>query len=188
MRIIAGVAKGRTLSGVADSTRPTSDRAREALFSTLVSEFGDFDGIKFLDLFAGTGAVGLEALSRGASQVHCVERDDAAIRIINENSERVSAASPSGTFHLYSMTAERFVGEKRGNKYHIVYIDPPYDYSNEEVSKLLQGLIDNEHLDPIALIAVERDGKTRPFEWPAGLVQQREKEYGAARIYYGGVA
>ena len=72
MRIIAGLAKGRNISAVAQSTRPTSDRAREALFSSLASEFGEFDGLNVLDLYAGTGAIGLEALSRGSSTVHCV--------------------------------------------------------------------------------------------------------------------
>ena len=74
MRIIAGVAKGRSLSSVAGATRPTSDRAREAIFSTLTSEFGDFLGLQVLDLFSGSGAMALEALSRGASLVHCVEK------------------------------------------------------------------------------------------------------------------
>jgi len=75
MRIIAGRAKGRSIDAVASATRPTSDRAREALFSTLASEFGDFDGLHVLDLYAGTGAIALEALSRGASLVHAVEKD-----------------------------------------------------------------------------------------------------------------
>ena len=74
MRIIAGAAKGRPLAAVASATRPTSDRAREALFSTLASEFGEFDGLRVLDLYAGTGAIALEALSRGAAIVHAVEK------------------------------------------------------------------------------------------------------------------
>ena len=78
MRIIAGLAKGRNIPAVAQSTRPTSDRAREALFSSLASEFGDFDGLNVLDLYSGTGAIGLEALSRGSSTVHCVESNEKA--------------------------------------------------------------------------------------------------------------
>ncbi len=78
MRIIAGLAKGRNIPAVAQSTRPTSDRAREALFSSLASEFGDFDGLHVLDLYSGTGAIGLEALSRGSSTVHCVESNEKA--------------------------------------------------------------------------------------------------------------
>ena len=73
MRIIAGVAKGRILGAVAGATRPTSDRAREGLFSSLTSEFGTFEGLHVLDLFGGSGAIGLESLSRGASSVHIVE-------------------------------------------------------------------------------------------------------------------
>ena len=87
MRIIAGVAKGRNLASVAGATRPTSDRAREALFSTLTSEFGEFENLNFLDLFAGSGAVGLEALSRGATTVHAVEKDEAASITIKANHE-----------------------------------------------------------------------------------------------------
>ena len=89
MRIIAGVAKGRNLAPVAGATRPTSDRAREALFSTLHSEFGEFENLNFLDLFAGSGAVGLEALSRGAAIVHAVEKDEAAAKTIKANQEIV---------------------------------------------------------------------------------------------------
>ena len=85
MRIIAGVAKGRALASVADSTRPTSDRAREALFSSLVSEFGSFEGLRVLDLYSGTGAIALESLSRGASIVHAVESDEKAQRAIENN-------------------------------------------------------------------------------------------------------
>ena len=91
MRIIAGVAKGRPLASVADATRPTSDRAREAIFSSLTSEFGEFVGLNFLDLFAGSGAIGLEAQSRGASVVHAVEKDFGAQRTINANIEIVAA-------------------------------------------------------------------------------------------------
>ena len=124
MRIIAGVAKGQNLASVAGATRPTSDRAREALFSTLLSEFGEFDNLKFLDLFAGSAAVGLEALSRGASLVHAVEKDDAAVKTIRANQEIVEKSKPAGTFHLYAMSAQKFSGNI-GNQYDIIFIDTP---------------------------------------------------------------
>ena len=79
MRIIAGTARARNLLTPANITRPTSDRAREGIFSSLTSELGTWDGVAFLDLFAGTGAVGLEALSRGAEIVECVEKDPQAL-------------------------------------------------------------------------------------------------------------
>ena len=80
MRIISGTAKGRKLAEPANVTRPTSDRAREGIFSALVSSFGKFEGINFLDLFAGSGAVGLEAISRGATLVDAVEQNLAAAK------------------------------------------------------------------------------------------------------------
>ena len=185
MRIIAGVAKGRALAGVAHATRPTSDRAREALFSTLVSEFGDFQGIKFLDLYAGTGAVGLEALSRGAALVHAVEKDPSASQIIASNYELVKSSEPVGSFHCYAMSVQNFLTQGvTSEKYHIVYLDPPYDFDG--IENILENL--KSHLDPIALIAVERDSKREPFVWPAGYVAARKKNYGQATIYYAGVA
>ena len=187
MRIIAGVAKGRTLSSVAHATRPTSDRAREALFSTLTSEFLHFDGLQILDLFSGTGAIALEALSRGAAIVHAVEKDESASHVINENYELVKQSKPVGEFHLYSMSVQKFLSEQITDiKYHIVYIDPPYDFPDKEIEKILIDLL--PHLDPIALIAVERDSKSPATQWPDGYVAQREKNYGQASIYYGGVA
>ena len=187
MRIISGVAKGRTLGSVAHGTRPTSDRAREALFSTLVSEFTNFDGLNVLDLFSGTGAVALEALSRGARLVHAVEKESSATHVINENYELVKQSNPVGDFHLYSMAVQKFLSENVTSiKYHIVYIDPPYDFPDQEVEKILHDLL--SHLDPIALIAVERDSKSKAIKWPEGYVAQREKNYGTASIYYGGVA
>ena len=127
MRIIAGVAKGRPIDAVASVTRPTSDRAREALFSTLVSEFGDFAELRILDLYAGTGAIALEALSRGASLVHAVEKDEKAARAITENYEGIKSAHFPGLFHLYSMSVHRFLQDKAALPYHFIYIDPPFD-------------------------------------------------------------
>lgn len=187
MRIIAGVAKGRTLAAVAQVTRPTSDRAREALFSTLMSEFTNFDGLNFLDLFSGTGAIALEALSRGAACVHAVEKNSSATEVINKNFELVKQAEPIGTFHLYSMSAQKFLTEGVHEiKYHVVYVDPPYDFPNKDLTELLSALL--PHLHPIALIAVERDSKSARPQWPTGYVEQREKNYGQASIYYAGVA
>ena len=114
MRIIAGVAKGRTLGTVAGATRPTSDRAREGLFSSLLSEFGDFLGLHVLDLFGGSGAIALEALSRGATLVHIVEKDSDAQKTIENNLELVNKNKPAGKFNLYSMSAQRCVCDARG--------------------------------------------------------------------------
>lgn len=185
MRIIAGAAKGRPISAVASATRPTSDRAREALFSTLASEFGDFDGLRVLDLYAGTGAIALEALSRGAAIVHAVEKDEAASKAIADNFDSIKSAQFAGTFHLYSMGAHRFLGDKAQYQYHFIYIDPPYDVDDIDIVETLVQLRENGFLHPDALIAVERNSRTREISWPYGYEEIRVKDYGQARIFYG---
>jgi 16S rRNA (guanine966-N2)-methyltransferase len=188
MRIIAGVAKGRSLSSVAGATRPTSDRAREAIFSTLTSEFGDFLGLQILDLFAGSGAMGLEALSRGASLVHCVEKDDAAAKTISTNASLVQKAQPVGVFHLFHMSAQKFVEGTPQNQYHFIYIDPPYDFSDSEISTILEKLHENNFFKDDAVIAIERASKTAQPVWPQGYEPSRTKVYGQASIYYANYA
>ena len=185
MRIIAGLAKGRPLDAVGSSTRPTSDRAREALFSTLASEFGDFEGLRVLDLYAGTGAIALESLSRGASLVHAVEKDDAAARAITENYESIKSAHCPGTFYLYAMSVHRFLQDKAQQSYHFIYVDPPYDVSDIDVVESLILLRDGGFIDPQGLIAVERNSRVKEISWPDGLSPIREKNYGQATIFYG---
>jgi len=184
MRIIAGVAKGRPISAVASATRPTSDRAREALFSTLASEFGDFDGLRVLDLYAGTGAIALEALSRGAAIVHAVEKDEEAAKAIHSNYDSIKSSHFAGTFHLYSMGAHRFVGDKAQYQYHFIYIDPPYDVDDIDVIETLVQLRENGFLHPDAIIAVERNSRTKEISWPYGYEELRVKNYGQATIFY----
>ncbi len=185
MRIIAGLAKGRSIDAVASSTRPTSDRAREALFSTLTSEFGEFDGLHVLDLYAGTGAIALEALSRGAALVHAVEKDDSAAKAITSNWENLKSASCPGIFHLYSMNVHRFLEDKAAQPYHFIYIDPPYDVEDVEVIETLIQLRDGGFIDQQALIAIERNSRVKEISWPEGLEEIRQKKYGQATIFYG---
>lgn len=185
MRIIAGRAKGRNIDAVATATRPTSDRAREALFSTLASEFGELDGLHVLDLYAGTGAIALEALSRGASVVHAIEKDESAAQAIEKNYENLKSAQCPGIFHLYTMGVHRFLQDKAQLQYHFVFIDPPYDVDDLDVIETLIQLVAGNFLHPQALIAVERNSRVREISWPDGLEQVREKNYGQATIFYG---
>jgi 16S rRNA (guanine966-N2)-methyltransferase len=185
MRIIAGLAKGRSIDSVASSTRPTSDRAREALFSSLTSEFGDFEGINVLDLYAGTGAIALEALSRGAAIVHAVERDESAVQAITKNAENIKSAQCPGTFHLFAMSVNRFLQDKAVHQYHFIYIDPPYDVDDIDVIETLIQLHQGGYLHPQALIAVERNSRVKEISWPDGFEALRQKNYGQATIFYG---
>mgnify|MGYP000107748017 CR=1 FL=1 len=185
MRIIAGLAKGRTIDAVSSSTRPTSDRAREALFSTLASEFGSYEDLHVLDLYAGTGAIALEALSRGAAIVHAVEKDDAAAKAITSNHENLKTAHCPGIFHLYAMSVHRFLQDKAAQPYHFIYIDPPYEVDDLDVVENLIQLRDGGYLHPQALIAVERNSRVKEISWPDGMEALREKNYGQATIFYG---
>ncbi|MDP1711601.1 MAG: 16S rRNA (guanine(966)-N(2))-methyltransferase RsmD [Candidatus Nanopelagicaceae bacterium] len=188
MRIIAGVARGRVLSSVAGATRPTSDRAREGVFSSLLSEFGDFFDLNFLDLFAGSGAMGLEALSRGATIVHAVEKDERACKSITTNAELVLKNETAGIFHLYSMPVHKFLEGTPPTTYDIVYVDPPYDVSDAELHKDLVNLRVDGFLNEGSIVAVERADKSGALEWPKGYQPLRSRKYGQALIYYGKLA
>lgn len=184
MRIVGGVAKGRTLSPVAGPTRPTSDRAREGLFSSLLSEFGDFEGLNFLDLFAGSGAIGLEALSRGASVVHAVEKDENAGRTIRTNADLVKKGNTLGDFHFYAMSVQKFLESPALTSYDIIYVDPPYDFPESDLYKCLMELRAGGFVRGGAVVAVERASKSSAVQWPDGFEALRERNYGQAVIYY----
>ena len=188
MRIIAGSAKGRNIPSVASATRPTSDRAREALFSTLTSEFGGLEGLNVLDLYAGTGAIALESLSRGAAIVHVVEKDEQAQESIAANYEVIKSAQCPGTFHLYGMSVRRFLQDPPLAEYHFIYIDPPYEAEDLDVIETLIQLHDGGFIDTQALIAIERNSRVKEISWPHGYVAIREKNYGQATIFYGAPA
>lgn len=185
MRIIAGLAKGRNIAAVATATRPTSDRAREALFSTLASEFGNFEGLNILDLYSGTGAIALESLSRGAAIVHAVEKDEKAAQAITTNFENIKSAQCPGSFHLFGMSVDRFLQDRATVQYHFIYIDPPYDADDLDVVENLIALKEGGFLHPQALIAIERNSRVREISWPDGYSSLREKNYGQATIFYG---
>lgn len=184
MRIIAGVAKGRNLARVAGSTRPTSDRAREALFSTLLSEFGEFTELKFLDLFAGSAAVALEALSRGASIVHAVEKDEAAAKTIRANQEIVTRANPHGNFQLFVSSAQKYLANCEIS-YDIIFMDPPYDFGDQAVTELMNLIQQRKLIKTGGIMVIERATKGAPINWPAPFKALRTKEYGVATLYYG---
>ncbi len=187
MRIIAGDAKGKTLfSPLGLKTRPTSDRAREGFFSSLISEFSSLSGLRFLDLFAGSGAVGVEALSRGAKIVHAVEVDGDMGNLAISNFKLVQ--SPQGKFRVIHTKVEKFLESDIASEdggYDIIFMDPPYDLSNQEIEKMLTTIVERELLQSTGIVAIERESKNRPFTWPIMLKELKVRSYGQGSIYYG---
>ncbi len=188
MRIIAGSAKGKVLISPPDSrTRPTSDRAREGLFSSLDSEFESLVGLNFLDLFAGSGAVGVEAYSRGAAIVHAVESEGDMGNVAISNFQLVKSAA--GSYRVFHTKVDRFLesdhaGEK--GRYDIIFMDPPYELSNGVIEELLATIVAKNLLQPRGIIAIERESKGKAFTWPAELEEIKVRSYGQGSIYYGG--
>ncbi|GDX22841.1 DNA methylase [Actinomycetes bacterium] len=185
MRIIAGMAKGRNLNSPIGDTRPTSDRAREALFSTLESELGALNDKYFLDLYSGSGAVSAEALSRGAALTHAVENEESALQILRSNLELFEKIVGSGTYQVFNSSVARFLKTNINIKYDAIFIDPPYEFANELVTVDLELLLENKLLKSNSIIAVERDSKSKPFLWPSGITELKVRKYGHAVIYYG---
>jgi 16S rRNA (guanine966-N2)-methyltransferase len=183
-RVIAGEAGGRRLA-VPDGreTRPTSDRAREGLFATVTSILGPLTGTRVLDLYAGSGAVGLEALSRGASRVLLVESGARASAVIRQNIETLGL--PGAT--LIADRVERVLAhEPPGDeRYDVAFADPPYAMADTEISRVLSLLADEGWLARDALVIVERATRSGPVRWPDGFVPDRARKYGEATFWYG---
>ena len=185
MRIIAGIGKGRKLFSPPSITRPTSDRAREGLFSSLISTFGTLEGLHFLDLFAGSAAVGVEALSRGAALVEAVESNSVSADTCEENFALLSSLAGIGKFKVHNKTVFEFLNHTASNPYEIIYIDPPYEVANSEIEKILKKIISLDLLSKFGVIAIERDGKVKAFTWPPSLTELKVRSYGAGSIHYG---
>jgi 16S rRNA (guanine966-N2)-methyltransferase len=181
-RVIAGEAGGRRLAVPAGrDTRPTSDRAREGLFGTIVSIAGPLTGKRVLDLYAGSGAVGLEALSRGAEHVLLVESSRPAVAAIKANIEALGL--PGAV--LAADRVERLLSRGPEETYDIVFADPPYAVPDTDVAAVLTGLAVGGWLEPGALVVVERATRSGPLNWPAGYRPERERRYGEATFWYG---
>jgi 16S rRNA (guanine966-N2)-methyltransferase len=132
----------------------------------LISTFSSLDGLNFLDLFAGSGAVGVEALSRGVALVDAVESNPTSAKVCERNFALISNLSGVGKFKVHQKTVFEFLNHTAADSYEIIYIDPPYEVENSEV-------------------AIERDSKSKAFSWPAGLSEAKVRSYGAGAIHYG---
>jgi 16S rRNA (guanine966-N2)-methyltransferase len=187
-RVIAGAAGGRRLAVPGGtSTRPTSDRAREGLFGTVLSELGDLGGVHVIDLYAGSGALGLEALSRGAASVLLVESDTRAASVVKANVKALGLPGAAVAVDKVERLLARPREERRHDRedgYHLVFADPPYAVTDEAVSNML-ALLDDGWLADGALVVVERATRSGPVHWPPGYTEGKSRRYGEATFWYG---
>ena len=185
MRIISGSARGRKLEVPKAGTRPTSDRLKEAMFSSIESHLAqsgvDWGQVNFVDLFAGSGAVGLEAKSRGAQQVVLVENELKARTIIENNSSRAGlpVRIVNSDAYLWAPTFE----------VNILFLDPPYDHSDTQVQQYFARICEGNHLSGALLICERGVRSVSPF----ALVSEEvlplvwERTYGDSKLWYGQV-
>ncbi|MDR1355079.1 MAG: 16S rRNA (guanine(966)-N(2))-methyltransferase RsmD [Propionibacteriaceae bacterium] len=187
-RIIAGTAKGATIRTPRRfTTRPTTDRVREAIFNSLANWAGSVDadptsqltGISFLDLYAGSGAMGLEAASRNSSPVTCVERDATTASVIRSN-----AVTLRLDVQVYATQVAQYLNAQV-IPFDIIFLDPPYDVTNVDITTCLTTLVRSGWLSDYGIIIVERSSRVTPFSWPSELERQWHKTYGETAVYYG---
>jgi 16S rRNA (guanine966-N2)-methyltransferase len=177
-RIIAGAAGGRRIAVPPAGTRPTSDRVREALFSALEHDPG-LEGAAVLDLCSGSGALGLEALSRGAAHALFVESDRRAASVLRRNVAHVGL--PGAVVRVAPAAA--VLGAPAEREYDVVLLDPPYDVPAGEVAGWLAAAARHGWLAADAVVVVERAGREGPFPWPAPLRRGRERRYGDTTLH-----
>jgi 16S rRNA (guanine966-N2)-methyltransferase len=187
-RVVAGLARGRRLAVPPGRvTRPTSDRAREALFSSLVWLRGPrgLSGARVLDLYAGSGAVGLEALSRGAAATMLVERDRRALDVARAN---VAAVGLPGAQVLSDDVAGLARTRNPGEPFDVVFLDPPYELAGGAVAAVLTDLLAQGWVAHQAVVVLERASRDPAWTWPPGLDAVQERRYGEATLWYGRAA
>ena len=188
-RIIGGTAGSRVLAAPAKTTRPTSDRIRESIFNRLEARF-ELDDACVLDLYAGTGALGLEAASRGASRVTLVEKDSKAALVCQKNTRMIQdallAAGASAEIQTVTKSVESVLTGFRlappTRAFDLVFIDPPYEVSSAEVADNLQALL--PALGEDALVVLERSSRSADVALPAGLALAEVKNYGDTKVFW----
>jgi len=182
-RIIGGTVGGRRIrTPPGDSTRPTSDRVREALFSAVEFACGSLSGRAFLDLYAGSGAVGLEAVSRGAAAT-LVEHDGRTSALIRDNARTLGLQA-----EVLTSTVVRALSHPPRASYDVVFIDPPYSLEASQIVADLNALGGNGWLVDEALVVVERSTRDPALDWPDGFVGDRSRRYGETTLWYGHAA
>jgi 16S rRNA (guanine966-N2)-methyltransferase len=182
-RIIAGLAGSRKLAAAASATRPTSDRVRESIFGKLEA-LGSIAGARVLDLYAGTGALGLEAISRGAKAVTMVEKDGRACQVIRQNiavlENALEAADTQAELRLVSTSVHRFLASNR-SEFDLVFIDPPYELDDQRLAEELELL--GSMLSDGAVVVLERSGQSEAVSSP-GFELTDQRRYGDTAVYF----
>lgn len=182
-RIVAGAAGSLRLEVPKAGTRPTSDRVREAIFSSLES-WGLVHGVSVLDLYAGSGALGLEAASRGATRVALVERHPQAAQVAQRNARIVAAAfrSDPPRIDVARQSVQAYLDAAPAAAFDVAFLDPPYDLGDAELARNLEALL--PHLAVDAVVLVERSSRSPEPSWPAGLERIRDKRYGETALWW----
>lgn len=183
-RIIGGVAGGRRLqTPKGPATRPTSDRVREALFSAIESWCGSLQGLRFLDLYAGSGALGLEAWSRGAAEVTLVESDRRTADLVRANARAVGC----DVADVRARSVAAVLADGAGAPYDVAVSDPPYPLEEHRLADDLAGLVAHGWLVEDALVVVERGSRSPEPSWPAGLARldgrRGQRRYGETTLW-----
>ena len=178
MRIIAGSRKGHTIQAPKGlDTRPTSDRVRENVFNIVAPWV---EGARVLDLYAGSGALGLEAVSRGAAGAVLVEHDAATARMVRRN---VEATGLSGV-RVVADRVERALARPPEEQFDLVFVDPPYALADGVLDRALALLVDGGWLADPAAVVVERGRRSAEPAWPEGLESDGDRSYGTTHLYF----
>lgn len=197
MHIISGRFKGFPISPALKGTRPTTDRTKEAMFSHLEA-VGTIAGARVLDLYAGTGALGFEALSRGATYLEAVESAGQAAGLLSKSAASLvkhPAWNPLMQIHVHRAKVERFVHQTEDGyqtveprvssvPYDLVFIDPPYNLSTQTCQQVMSDLVSGQLVGPSSLIILERSKRSQEPIPPAGWVVAETKSYGETQVYY----
>jgi 16S rRNA (guanine966-N2)-methyltransferase len=183
-RIISGAAGSLRLKGPAKATRPTSDRVKESVFAKLES-MGAIADARVLDLYAGTGALGLEAASRGAASVMLVEKDPAAAAVCAENLKAIQASFQKQglvcELKMEKLDASKFA-VKSLSGFDLVFIDPPYELPNQAVEFILGSIVSSLNTDSV--VVVERGSRSEELKLPEGLNLESLKNYGDTSVFF----
>ncbi|KIS26994.1 methyltransferase [Arthrobacter sp. SPG23] len=182
-RIIAGASGGMPLVSVPGSmTRPTTDRVKEALFSRLEA-FNVVAGARVLDLYAGSGALGVESASRGAETVDLVEFDGRASEVCQRNADLVNGAVGRKAVSVHRSRVESFLERTvPGTLWDLVFLDPPYPLDEPAMGAVLEEL--SPYLAEGAVVVVERSSRSPEPSWPASLERFAEKKYGETKLWF----